>query len=412
MLNKQTFYFILIVLWSCFIFTNSSIFGLAQSSDDEKRGLRNFGASLNKIDIKNKDKAKSKKQISNNADEDDVIRIETTLIVNEISVFDKEGNPVKNLKKDDFIVKENDEPQEIEAFSLGDSETIPRSIVLLIDYSGSQLPYIETSVEAAKVLVDKLNSKDRMAIVTDNVEVLQDFTYDKTLLKEKLEFLKKSALSGKMGRSRQFSALMAVLSEMFDTAALRPIIIFQTDGDELSQLKGERLNDSSRYREEINFSYKDILTATEKTRATIYTIIPGMRFIGIPEDEKLKRAQTNLEDSEKAFAEARKIAFKPNKIKVTEKSLKLRAESYYRQQTAIAKIAEFTGGWTDYLEQPEQADKIYSEILSGMNRRNVIAYYPMNQARDGKIRKVKTEVRGHPEYVILGRNTYIMEKEK
>lgn len=51
---------------------------------------------------------------------------------------------------------------------------VPRTIVLIIDYSGSQLPFIKNSVAAAKVLVDKLGPKDLMAIVTDDVELLLD----------------------------------------------------------------------------------------------------------------------------------------------------------------------------------------------------------------------------------------------
>ena len=99
-------------------------------------------------------------------------------------------------------------------------------------------------------------------------------------------------------------------------------------------------------------------------------------------------------------------------IKVTDKILKLRAESYYRQQSAIAEIAKFTGGWADFLEQPEQAEKIYSEILSGMNLRYATGYYPKNQTRDGKVRKVKIEVRDHPEYLVSERETFILSDKE
>lgn len=114
-------------------------------------------------------------------------------------------------------------------------------------------------------------------------------------------------------------------------------------------------------------------------------------------------------NDEKASAEMRKIKFNPEKIKLVEKSLQLRAGWQYQQQTAIAEIAKFTGGWTEYLEQPEQAGKIYSEILAGMNRRYVIGYYPTNQARDGKLRQVKIEVRRRPDYKIWGRTTYSLQ---
>jgi hypothetical protein len=51
------------------------------------------------------------------------------------------------------------------------------------------LPYLDNSVKAAKLLVDKLGPKDMMAIVTDDVELIQEFTTDKKKLKEKLDKL-------------------------------------------------------------------------------------------------------------------------------------------------------------------------------------------------------------------------------
>jgi hypothetical protein len=115
---------------------------------------------------------------------------------------------------------------------------VPRSIALIIDYSGSQFPYIENSVEAAKVLIDKLGPRDRLAIITDDIEMLCDFTTNKTELKKKLDILlersrgKKSllGLGGKnrrLGLSAQYSALMATLKEAFDAEDQRPIIVFK-----------------------------------------------------------------------------------------------------------------------------------------------------------------------------------------
>ena len=74
-------------------------------------------------------------------------------------------------------------------------------------------------------------------------------------------------------------------------------------------------------------------------------------------------------------------------------------------------IAQITGGLTYFLEQPEQADKVYSEILSGINVRYLIGYYPTNPTRDVKRRKVSIELSKYPEYKIWGRKTYILEEK-
>jgi VWFA-related protein len=337
--------------------------------------------------------------------EEDVILIETNLIVSDVMVLDKNGNPVKGLKKDDFIVRENDEPQEIGVFLPGDTELFPRSIILLIDYSGSQLPYIDRSIEATKVLVDKLNPNDRMAIMTDDVKIVQDFTSDKELLKEKLEILRKKALTGSPGISQQYTALMEVLKMLSKQEQKRPIIIFQSDGDELFDLKGD-LNDLSRQRENKKFSYKELLTECERSNATIYTIIPGLNFLAGADDEKMERVKTFYYEHEAAFASLRNVRVKRSKEKFSEEFLKQRVYLFNRQQAAVADISKMTGGTNEFLTQPADAEKIYSNILSDMNRRYLIGYYPINQARDGKMREVNINVRPDYGYTIVGKKYY------
>ena len=128
-------------------------------------------------------------------DEEEVVRVETSLVTCDVHVLDRKGRAARGLTAKDFVVTEEGVPQEIGTFSLGDNASLPRSIVLIIDYSGSQLPYIENGIRAAQTLVEQLNPRDRMAVVADDVELLVEFTRDKTLLKNSLESLLKKARS-------------------------------------------------------------------------------------------------------------------------------------------------------------------------------------------------------------------------
>ncbi len=297
--------------------------------------------------------------------------------------------------------------QKIGSFSRGDSKTIPRSIVLLIDYSVSQLPYIKTSIEAAKTLVDQLNPNDRMAIVTDDVQLLVDFTSDKEILKARLESLKTNALSGKFGRSEQYDALMATLNELFNEEDLRPIVIFQTDGDQLNDLTGD--TPSNPYLPKRKYTFADLLTATEKARGTVYSIIPGIRLVGLSEDEQLKKAKLDWKNRDEAAVELRRLNNLPARNSgstISDTSLSRYVAHWLRMQLALTGLAKYTGGWVDFLEQPDQANEVYKRILTDINQRYIIGYYPTNRTRDGGRRKVSIEVRGHPEYVVWGRKTY------
>jgi VWFA-related protein len=337
---------------------------MAQAFAQDKPRLRDFGSSLKKDSRKNKDEPRNSKQ--NSGESDEVIRVRTDLVVCDVMVVNNRGDAIPGLERSDFVVREDGNPQAIGTFSLGADSEIPRTIVLIIDYSGSELPYIKTSIDAAKILVDKLGPKDRMALVTDDVELLVDFTPDKALLKDKLESLKKRSLSGKLGKSLQYTALMATLNEMFNGEELRPIIILQTDGDQLTFLK--------------DFSFEDVYAAVERSRATIYTIVPGYSLIGRSAADLIEQAR----------------AHQPRQ---------------HKEQLAIGSLAKLSGGWIDFLEKPGQADEVYARLLADIDNRYVIGYYPTNKLRDGKQRKIKIEVRGHPKYIVWGRHTYFAPAE-
>ena len=338
--------------------------------------------------------------------DDDIVRVDTDLVTSAVLVVDHEGRIVTGLTKEDFIVKEDDKLQEVQSFSLGDSKDVPRSIVLVIDYSGSQLPYIGTSIEAAKTLVDKLNPKDRMAIVTDDVELLVDFTADKQLLKDQLEGLKDRAISGKPGASEQYDALMATFNELLSNEDIRPIIIFQTDGDQLEALKGQTY--PTPYVPPRKYGLEDFFTAAEKTRATVYSIIPGVQFAGAPQEDMRRRAKLDWSNRLKANGQS-----VPSGTSTTppEHFFDDYSDGWLHRQIALVAIAKHAGAWAEFLERPDQADEIYTRVLTDIDRRYVLGYYPSNRARDGKRRKVSVEVRGHPEYLVWGQKTYFAKLE-
>src|SRR6476660_1240380 len=310
-----------------------TVYGQAQNQAQEKRRVKDFGSSLKRLKWDDKKKAavekrsKSKPKSIGDSDEEEVVRVETTLVVCEVLVLDSQGRFVPGLNKEDIIVTEDGQEQQVGTFSAGDSSTVPRSIVLIIDYSLSQSGFVTASVEAAKILVNGLGPRDRMAIVTDQIELLTDFTDDKKKLTEKLDSLKaRPPLGNPRGFGHimiwpetggHYSALLATLKEVFDDRDQRPIIIFQANGNEASALQnsilphpplppeslsqGEMKKAKEYYQrlkrtEELlsglrQFSLDDVYKAAEKSRATIYTIIPGYKLFGLSQTQQIDRAR-------------------------------------------------------------------------------------------------------------------------
>ena len=420
--------------------------GLALAQTGEKPKLKDFGSSLKKLKWDPQTNSTTDTR-NTSSDDDDVIKIETALVVSELLVLDRQGKPVQGLKESDFVITEDDTPQQIGHFVLGDNRSLPRSIVLIIDYSGSQFPYIKNSVEAAGVLVDKLGPLDRMAIVTDDVELLSEFTNDKRELKKKLNtlleksrgnegFLGIGGTRRQFGKSAQYSALMATLKEAFDDEDQRPIVIFQTDGDEAEYLRnsiivpqtppdlppelvaivqGEVEQRRQLQRNSLTeFSLDDVYKAVEKSRATIYTVVPGAKLVGLDPEQQLAIVKAEDERAinemlptlSKKAREAFMARQEARKKVVPVQVLRMRAQDNAKLQEALAAVAPLSGGWTEYLEQPSQAQGIYSRIMSDISQRYIVGYYPTNKERDGKRRLMNFQVKGHPEYTILGRRSY------
>ncbi|CAN5403512.1 hypothetical protein BH20ACI2_BH20ACI2_09060 [soil metagenome] len=349
-------------------------------------------------------------------------------------VVNEKGNPVISLNQFDFVVKEDTKPQKIELFSFGANAQLPRSIVLIF-FNGRYSRYdTENSLRAAKSLVDKLAPNDKMAIATCDLNLALDFTTDKNLLKKTLNNLS-AKRQGNPSVNRDYGTLMAVLGEMFDEKDVRPIVIFQAFGGELGQLKetdllklsenessvlelqrrakeklGKRSLDKEGAKEwselypERGYGFSDVLERIKKSRATIYSIIPNMRFIGLPRAEQLKRGRISIEEWMRRAVQTTDLGWIG---KAQYEGQENEAVNHIISQSAMIQVAALSGGLTNFIEQSKDAEKVYNDIFTIINNRYTIGYYSPNEARDGKPRSVQIEVRGHPEYKIIGRDNYV-----
>jgi len=416
----------------------------------EKPKLKDFGSSLKKLkwDPQKNQAVSTVDATHNGTNDDDVVRIETSLVVSDVLVTDKQGRPQRNLKPTDFTITEDGVPQQVGLFTLGDDANLSRSIVLIIDYSRSQFPYLSDSIEAAKTLVDKLGPYDQMAIVTDDVEVLAGFTSNRRDLKKALDSLIEKTRGSKgrlgfgkrppqFGRSAQFSALMATLNEAFDDEDQSPVIVFQTDGDEIEYLrnsiivhevpKGLSPDLQREVQEQIEqqkalqrsqmteFSLDDVFRAVEKSRATIYPIIPRTRLLGLSEDEQIRRLTAEDERAVETWASAASSSklksilqarYEERQKKLTKEIWEARLDQELKVQEALVELAKLSGGWAEFLETKSQTAEIYNRIVQDLNQRYIIGYYPTNKAHDGKRRRISITVNGHPDYQITSRKSY------
>ena len=80
-------------------------------------------------------------------------------------------------------------------------------------------------------------------------------------------------------------------------------------------------------------------------------------------------------------------------------------------QGSMAELAAFSGGYTEFLEDPKNAGLVYDNILTVMNNRYVVGYYSKDETRNGKRRSIKIEIKGHPEYGTMSRKAYLPRQQ-
>ncbi|MFT3745887.1 MAG: VWA domain-containing protein [Pyrinomonadaceae bacterium] len=168
--------------------------------------------------------------------DDEPIKVDTLLINIPMIVTDRDGRYVGGLKKDDFSIELDGVKQEIEYFA--DAEA-PVSVAIILDMSGSTLPYIKAIRDAAKAFVDKLNPADQAVVMTfdqrSTINVECELTSDRKKLSGKIGSLRHSFRDPMVERGvgvypDMYDTIYKAIKKEFASVKGRKAIIVLTDG--------------------------------------------------------------------------------------------------------------------------------------------------------------------------------------
>lgn len=116
----------------------------------------------------------------------EVVKVDVDLVTLDALVLQKNtARIVGGLKKEDFLLYEDGAKQEITHFS---QDSLPLSVLLLIDRGGCLDPFSEKVHRAAVDAVSRLKPVDEVAVMTyhDTTQLLQGFTRDRALIEDAL----------------------------------------------------------------------------------------------------------------------------------------------------------------------------------------------------------------------------------
>jgi Ca-activated chloride channel homolog len=114
-------------------------------------------------------------------DDDEIINVDSSIVVLNAAITDKDGKAVSGLKQSQFKVFEDGEEQTVNFFG---AETTPFAAVILLDTSGSMEQRISLARSAAITFLGGLRPEDNAAIYNFDykVSLVQDFSNSRDLL--------------------------------------------------------------------------------------------------------------------------------------------------------------------------------------------------------------------------------------
>lgn len=159
------------------------------------------------------------------------IAVESNLVVLDVLVTDEDGNVLGGLKRENFRILDNGQPQIVTQFEPTDD---PITIVILMEYSS--LAYDYFAYKAAywgSGFLDHLGGKDWVALVTYDMKPTTqvDFTRNKAEVRDALGSLSYPGLS----EANLFDAIVDTLEKLAHVKGKKSILLITTGVDTFSQ---------------------------------------------------------------------------------------------------------------------------------------------------------------------------------
>ncbi len=305
------------------------------------------------------------------------IKVDVDLVILNVNVMDEKGVNVTNLKREDFVIYEDDVEQEVADFLPVEA---PFNLVLMLDTSNSTRSSLSLIKKAALSFTDELRARDRIAVSEINffVRQLQDFTSDRRTLKRVID----KVTTYPYGGSKVYDGVANAVKELHKLQLGRKAVVILSDGME---------NSSS-------IKFEELRRLLAQNEAVLY-----------PVTILNKDRQKNLLEEFIRNADEKKPELEPI-IKNARDSLSVLEEVYAIQTERMQTLADETGGKLFLVNNLSDLAGQYSKVAQELRNTFSLAYYSNNNWHDGTIRKVRVEVK-NPSYQVRTRTSYFVPKD-
>jgi Ca-activated chloride channel family protein len=271
-------------------------------------------------------------------DEDDVVRVESDLVVLNVTVTDKQGRYVHKLARADFKVFEDGQEQPLSLFSV---EETPFAAAILIDTSGSMESRVTLARAAAIRFLDGLREADVAAVYHfgSEVERLRDFEPGRDLPPTAYTL-------GAKGQTRMHDAVARAAADLSRRPERRRAIVLLSDGfDTRSRASQDKAVDAALAADAVVYTVNMMdmqASPTDMVRAQgplrNYAEKTGGRYVSTPGGQAMAEAFTAIvEELTNQYTlgyrpanRARDGRWRAIALKLSRTELKTRTRSGYR----------------------------------------------------------------------------------
>jgi Ca-activated chloride channel family protein len=279
------------------------------------------------------------------------IRIDTNLVAVPVSVTDAEGNPIRNLKVEDFLLEEEGAKQNIEP--LTEPGKTPIELALLFDVSRSVRNRFDFERETAgRFLKEVFKRGDAVSVfsigTTPKLSVQRTENVDGAVAAT-------AAIQPTEDATAFFDTVVRASHYLHDSSnsGVRRVMVVISDGEDTFSERF-RLGDASR--------------ELQRAEALFYAINPSGPSIRL------------------------------NKIST-------------KGHEGMVRLADETGGLAFLPDKLEDLTKVFSQIAAELQAQYLLGYYPSNDSNDGKYRRITVQVPKRPELRIRARKGYYAPKD-
>jgi VWFA-related protein len=349
---------------------------------------------------------------------DFTFRSRTEVVLVNVTVRDKDGNFVRNLKPEDFTVLEDNKPQKVLSFDLENTDAVPttdvaqvkllnppkstepapsptpkelfkdrRLIILFFDLSSMQPDEIaRAAVSAQNYVEEQMAPADLVAIVSlgDSLSVDQDFTADKVQLKKVLQ-----SYNGGAGQG----------FEQGDTGATEGTAdtgnSFTADDTEFNIFNTDRRLEALR-------AIAQQLAYVDQKKSLIY-FSSGMTRTGIENQSELRAATNAAVRANMAIytmdirglqavvpgGDASSASLRGTSAYSGQSMLNAFDSNFSSQETLVT-LAGDTGGRA-YLDSNDFG-KVFKGVQEDTSSYYMLGYHSTNPARDGRYRHITVKL--------------------